>query len=512
MDGILPSGRLLDATVQGDVELKGHQAACGSCHRRSGFGSTESGRIVPPIVGTLLYRSFERVSVISAHRRSDGPGTRPAYTDETLARAIRQGVNSGGRPLDPMMPRYSLDDAGMDLLIGYLRSLSPGPDPGVTETTVHLATVVTDGVDPARRKAMLDVLTTFVATKNALTRNEIKRRAYARRSGIPEQGAYRTWALHVWELKGPTDTWPAQLQAAYARQPVFALLSGMAHGAWKPVHDFCEAHRVPCLFPNTDRPVVADGDFYSFYFSRGLALEADVIARRLLGERSPVEERVVQVFRAGEDGEAAATALRRAVSTASLGVLVDCPVHPGVRISADFWRDLLRRERPDTMVLWLHGRDLATVSLALASFAPIHTVFLSAALAPEVGTVLPPELAPKALVVYPYDMPTTLERRLPRVHVWLQAKKIPIVDEREQANTLFAATMVGDALAELLGNFSRAFFIECIEHMVDSAVPTSAFPRLTLGPGERYASKGCYLLRPVEIGGQAPPEHTWVVP
>jgi len=46
------------------------------------------------------------------------------YSEETLARAIRDGVDSEGRPLGYLMPRYALGDADMAALIDYLKQIS----------------------------------------------------------------------------------------------------------------------------------------------------------------------------------------------------------------------------------------------------------------------------------------------------------------------------------------------------------------------------------------------------
>jgi hypothetical protein len=92
---------------------------------------------------------------------------------------------------------------------------------------------------------------------------------------------------------------------------VYALLSGIGGSNWAPVHEFCEQQAVPCLFPNVEVPVVAERDFYPVYFSRGVLLEADLIARAVLGSAGPPDAGgVEQVYRAGDSGEAAAEALR----------------------------------------------------------------------------------------------------------------------------------------------------------------------------------------------------------
>ena len=79
------------------------------------------------------------------------------------------------------------------------------------------------------------------------------------------------------------------------------MISGIGGKTWEPVHRFCESESLPCLLPNVDLPVVAEKDFYSVYFSRGVLLEADVIAHRLSSAAgSPSPRRILEVFRSGE--------------------------------------------------------------------------------------------------------------------------------------------------------------------------------------------------------------------
>ncbi len=62
---------------------------------------------------------------------------------------------------------------------------------------------------------------------------------------------------------------------------MFALVSGLGSDEWAPVHDFAESQRIPQLFPNIDITPSPHEGTYSFYFSKGLVLEAQVIARYL---------------------------------------------------------------------------------------------------------------------------------------------------------------------------------------------------------------------------------------
>ena len=170
-EGILSSGELLTAVVSGDVEITGEFVVCAECHRRSGLGASEGDFIAPPVVGSLLYIALQ----FTVSRPPEPPVQRPAYDYDSLAASIRDGLSSTGEEFSMLMPRYPLSDADMGYLVAYLDSLSIGPDPGVTETEIHFATIITDDVEPAARKALLDVMQIFVEQKNTETRYESKR-------------------------------------------------------------------------------------------------------------------------------------------------------------------------------------------------------------------------------------------------------------------------------------------------------------------------------------------------
>jgi hypothetical protein len=163
------------------------------------------------------------------------------------------------------MPRFDLDDASMEALVAYLRKLSVHRSPGVTEGLLHLATVVTPNADPVKRRGVLEVLEYYVAERNSAPLKPSPlpwasgRAATGRNMGV----ANRRWQLHIWELTGSPTTWHTQLERQFVAQPVFALLSGLGGAHWELVHEFCERHAVPCLFPNVDVPVISEEDFYS---------------------------------------------------------------------------------------------------------------------------------------------------------------------------------------------------------------------------------------------------------
>ncbi len=494
------------------------QPACASCHRRSGFGTSEGGVYVPRVTGPALFqpRQLRRADLFRNlyqepqtqlyRERVRDPRLRPAYTPETLAAAVREGRDPAGRTLDPLMPRYRLSDGEMAALTAYLRGLSAAPSPGVDGETIHFATVVTDGVDPGRRDAMLGVMRAYVRWKNAETRHSAQRVGFSPWYRDEFQGAYRQWRLHVWELRGPAATWPEQLAAYYQAQPVFAVLSGLGVGSWRPVHGFCETAGIPCLFPNTGLPVTAPPGVYSLYLSAGLTVEAQALARYL--PESP--GRIVQVYRDVAEGRTPARAFRDAPGAAAR--LEDRAIPPGQALTPAFWKRLVGETRPDTLVLWLDEKDAATLGPAADAFAPVRRIVLSASLLDEGEAAVPAGLREKVLLTWPYALPGHEEPLIYRVRAWMRARGIERTHERLQLATWLALAVADHSLTHLVENFSRDFFVESVEEEAENALDPGLFPSLSLGPGQRYASKGCYVVRLAEPPGGVEAVSGWIVP
>jgi len=509
-EGVLPSGELISGRVQGDISVTGDQVVCGACHRRSGIGSTEGQEVVPPVTGDLLYQPLR----LPTSKPPLAPIQRPAYTDETLMLAIRAGVGAGGEVLSPLMPRYALSHEDMESLIAYLKTLDTDPDPGVTDREIHFATIVAESVDPGLRKAFLDVFDAFIAQKNAETRHESARAEHPPWHKQWLFAPYRKWVLHVWELKGSPDSWAAQLEAQYARQPVFAVLSGLAPGSWRPVHDFCAQNQVPCLFPVTDLPVQDEQSFYTVYLSPGMTLQADAVESHL-SEAGPLEAPVVQVYRDGDPrGEVAAAELRRRLELDAASV-TDLRVAADAIPDEDFWRTALGEGEAGTLVLWLAHSDLVGLWKLDGVVGP-KRLYLSTTLHGTDPAQIPRGLRDRVYLVHPYEVPDKLPRLLLRSTGWLKAKHILAPDEQvAQANAYFALKTGGSAVVGIRGFFLRDHLLERLEHLIDRAPYTGVYPRINLAPGQRFVSRGAYIAQfpaDARVAEDLTPVTGWVVP
>ena len=508
-EGILGSGKPLVGSRYEGMRTTGKAAACVNCHRRSGLGGKEGRSVIPPISARYLYfNPFAPTSGDLTLPFADGMRTqRGPYTDATVARAIREGIDADGKPLDYLMPRFDLDDKDMAALIGYLKRLDDRNTRGVTPTVLNFATIITPDADPVARQGMLDVLQRFFDDKNLAPIGPTPQMHTSHKFRFMVNPH---WQLHVWQLRGPADTWQAQLKDDLAREPVFAVISGLGGRNWQPIHAFCEKEALPCLFPNVEVPPAdADRDFYSLYFSRGVLLEADLMAQNLLANPGHASvRRVQQVYRAGDSGEPAAKALAAELRRHGIDVIDRA-------VAADAPRKVLRRmvsegAHADALVLWLRPHDIESLGPAPASHVPI---FLSGLMGGLENAPLPPAWRAHAHLAYPFELPDQRRISVDFAFGWFRIRQIPLVAPRVQADTYLACSLLADSLRRMVDAFDENYLIERIEDMLDGRIITGYYPHLSLAPDQRFASKGGYLVHfDKDKGAQVSADESWIVP
>jgi len=512
-DGRLATGALLRGERAGALPVQGPDAACARCHGRSGLGKIEGSFVIPPIAGRKLLRPGVRVIQQAdlhgdaMHHLPPTPRDRPAYDDDSLVRAIRDGVDPQGRELDYLMPRFDIDPVSMQALVGYLKQLSSGRAPGLRDGTLQLATIVTPDADPVARDGMLRVLNQFVAERNALQ---------YRAGGAPlPPGAdalrfrvHRRWVLNVWDLQGDPGSWEGQLDAYFARGPVFAVLSGLGRSDWAPVDRFCERRGVPCLLPNIDLPGKASGNYYPIYFSPGVLLEAGLIARRIGQAAAHArDDRLVQVYRSGDIGAPAAARLRDALGASVTAQDLTLPARAS---AGDIERALGQIVPGATLVLWLRPEDLARLPGSPEGWG---AVFASGLMGELEAAPFPSAWREHVLMAYPVALPAERASFLNYPLGWFHLNSIPVVAERIQVNTYIACSELGDALASMLDEFVPDYLVERVESTLESRLVDGYYTRLALGPEDHFASKGGYLVRFAGSGtAKVVADGSWVVP
>lgn len=483
-DGLVERGRRIyelglgagDEAVQGsmgtELDLRGAEAACARCHRRSGMGGREGETVIPPVAGAMLFAPAKpdwprRAGRPARHVQPLRHESRRAYDGERVLRALREGVDAEGRPLQILMPRYRMKAADEVALLAYLRQLGRDDAAGPRDGILRLATIITPDADSHRAETI-----------------ERAMRAWARSGalgGLPID-------LQVWRLRGEVSSWGEQLRAFHRQHRPYAALSGAGGGRWGVVRDFCERESLPCLFPVVDHAPDDGRDLHSLYFSRGVVLEARLLASALRAQ--PIRGRVVQWIDPadGGSGRAAADRLQHDLSE------MPCTV---VEISGERLAALDPGLEPgDVLVAWLRPDVLRTlVAIHPGAFdgIPVH---LSARLAPPQQVDLPPAWRRDTVWISAGSDPARLRGKgVLGLRPWTEQLGIELDDEALLSEVYAATYYFGDALSRMKGRWSRDWLIETLENSHFTRPAGAAFVSLSLGPGQREAAKAGQLQR-----------------
>jgi hypothetical protein len=409
---------------------------------------------------------------------------------------LREGIDPSGRRLDAAMPRVLLDDADVAVLVRYLKSLSAGSVPGVSDTTLRFASPVTEGVDSADRDAMLATFDAIVADRNAVPRRQDVRAGIGI-AGKPMYAGYsgsRRVELDRWELKGPPQSWRSQLDAVQRARPVFALVGGLAAGEWRPIDEFCEAEAIPCLFPITELPNVSETHWHTLYFSKGLYQEGAAAARHLRSIPGlPPETPVIQLLRDSPEARELARGFDDAWG----------PERPQPRRRvlgpqddpAAAARETLAGAGDGVALLWLGSEDMAGLWRMIGAAQGPRFVFVSSGLLGEGHDAVPEPSRSRTYLTYQKPLPAEQARRMAGVASWLQARNVPLTRPAVQSRAYFAGWMLSSALARMRDDFHRDHLLDVMDTMLDQTFTIAAYERLSFGPGQRYASKGCYVVQ-----------------
>lgn len=503
-EGILPSGKPLRASVKGDSAVPGMTFACISCHLRSGLGAFEEGVYTPPTNGAKLFKP--RPVLHRGLELSAQPPLRPAYTDESLIKALRTGSDPNGRVLSDVMPRYLLDDQDARVLVAYLRSLSSQFSPGVSDRAIRFATVISEDVPPEQSKAMLTAFDAYFDSRNtqvraiADPRSRGSYRLMAEKMFGSKDLTTRMTSLSRWILKGPPETWRGQLEAYSSKEPAFALLGGMVSGQWAPVHQFCEENGIPCLFPNTDFPVISDTDWYTLYSSKGYYQEGEGAARYLNSKTDLLGEHpVVQIVRDSPEAAALAAGFQQTWHDLGQKAPVTVPLPRGKALDGDFLQRLLATHTTAVLVIWDDATAVPVLEWLARHDGRPAMVFLSARYLGESIWTLKKSVRDFTYLTYPYSFFPTAAMGKPQVQddspKTLRQADIPLKNDVEMivSQTNAVTRLLTSLLIELKGNYYRDNLLDVTGTMMEEQHPL--YGQISFATGQSYASRGCYIVQ-----------------
>jgi hypothetical protein len=208
-------------------------------------------------------------------------------------------------------------------------------------------------------------------------------------------------------------------------------------------------------------------------------------------------------------------------------------------------------------MLWLRTDDVA----ALEPLPPVAAArYFSGLLGRGERAPVPAAWRANSHLIYPYALPENRRTQLIYFNAWRNLRNIALVDEALQSELFFALNFMTDTVSDMLENFYRDYLVERAEVMLSrreggkaeqeardrtalgapgelekkhghnkldeaTRVPllqhmagpesqgTTMYPHLSLGSGQRFASKGAYIVRFANPAGDGlVQESDWIVP
>jgi hypothetical protein len=117
-------------------------------------------------------------------------------------------------------------------------------------------------------------------------------------------------------------------------------------------------------------------------------------------------------------------------------------------------------------------------------------------------------------MAYPFDLPEKRAVRLDYPLGWFAFRHIPVVALQVQADTYLACSLLADVLNNhIADSIVRPYLIEQFQSVLERRIITGYYPRLTLAPNQRFASKGGYIVRfSAPEGSSLSADSRWIVP
>ncbi|MEI6079231.1 MAG: ABC transporter substrate-binding protein [bacterium] len=383
--------------------------------------------------------------------------------------------------------------------------------PGVTESTIRFATIIAGDVSPADRKAMLAPMEFYIKLNNdqvdSFKDPRYKHRATRRMAEsmlrFSNELANRRLMLSKWVLSGPSSTWGAQLKTHYRKDPVFALIGGIANGEWRPIHEFAEKNNIPTLFPITDLPVISDTDWHTIYFSRGYDQEGENSARFLKNvmKTSGHEMTVVQFVGASPEGRALALGFSRTWKELGMRPEVTVRLATGETLGTEQLAQVLEKKNPTVILVWDGPKALATLNaLSDASLKP-NMLFISGRYMGDSIWRIKDRIRDFTFITYPFSFSayrpvamggTSTPRPDPES---LSRSELPLVGHTQQISAEVGVVLetLTAALMDMRSYYKADNFLDAVDMMPSRQIPL--YGTITLGSGHRYVSKGCYIVK-----------------
>ncbi len=469
LTGTSPSGKPIVARLgEESIEVPASTLPCAGCHGYDGRGRAEGGVVPSAITWEALTKPYQ-VSLPGGRRR-------PPYDEVSLRAAIALGLDPAGNALNPAMPRYGFSREDMADLIAYLKRLGADLDPGLSEHTIRVGTILPDSGSLGELGTEVHgILQAYFDELNA-------------GGGLYERKLeLRTLPL----LPGPGAE--QAVRDFLAREKVFALVAPFTAGMDRAIMAVLEEQQVPTigaltLYPQLKIPVAR----YSFYLMTGLPEQSRALLDYAATHLASAGLDVVLIAPEGEALEAIGAALEQQCQKSNCRSLHRLGYRAG---ALNPQQVLARFPNTEGQLCFFLGTGPETAALLAEAdrIGWLPYLFFSGSLLGRELWEAPARFRDRIFLSYPMAPQEQTQIALQQFRELLQRHQLTSKHLAFQLSALAAAKIFVEAVRRAGRDLSREKLVDTLEGFYK--YETGLLPPVSFGPNQRIGAGDVYVVR-----------------
>ena len=460
------SGQEITA-LMGEVDVPAATLNCAGCHGSRGQGITEGGVTAGNMTWAFLTKPYGHTD--------DGGRKHPPFTESSFARVMTSGIDPAGNKLAVAMPVYRMPQEDMANLIAYLKRIETDTDPGVTDTSIVIGTVLPDRTAMSGlAQSMEGVLQAYFAEINS-------------RGGIYN----RKIELRV--RHGESMLTVSNMKHLIDDDQVFAMVSGLTAGADDNVATLTQEKEVPVIGPSTLLPQRGSPfNRYIFYLLPGLREQARALVNFAAKKNDTAKSQVAIVSADLELNRSVTAAIEEQMKKDRWGS-VTTNYYPRDRFSAADFVTQYSQKKIDTIFFVGSGPEAGVLLKEAEAVGWTPRLYLLGSLVGRnIGDSVSVKMKDRIFLAFPTVPADVSAAGAAEYTGLLQRNKLQSAHAAAQASAIAAARILVYALERCGKDLSRERLVTTLEGLYE--YDTGLLPKITFGPNRRIGALGAYVV------------------
>lgn len=460
------SGQEITA-MMGEVDVPATTLTCAGCHGNRGEGRTEGGVTAGNMSWAYLTKPYGHTD--------EGGRKHSAFTEASFVRSLTAGMDPAGNKFTVAMPTYRMPQEDMANLIAYLKRIETDADPGLTDNTIVLGTVLPEKMAlHGLAQSMGDVLQAYFAEINS-------------RGGIYNR------KIELRLLYGDSKATVANAKRLIDNDQVFAMVSGLTAGAEDGVAALTQEKEVPFIGPSTLLPQRGlPLNRYIFYLLPGLKEQSRALVLYAAKKTDPPKSRTAILSPDLEFNRGLAATAEEQAKKSGWGSVTTLYYSRDDFAAPQLVADL-KQKGIDSVIMLGSGVEAAALLKAAetAGWTPSFYM-LGSLVGRNVAESFSAKMKDKVFLAFPTVPADVSASGAAEYSGLLQRNKLDSTHAAAQASAMAAARILVHAL-ELCGkDLSRERLITALEGLYE--YETGLMPKITFGPNRRIGALGAYVV------------------